>query len=123
MHVMLSHTECSAGGSHTFDNHVDGDCGDAEIVIVAGCSKCNEVWFQKIYVPDPSLEYINCEENTCSGSDNGHYWANAKQEDEGQDKYYLAHCNNCNGSCKDWFRYKRNDYEDNNGNIIHSESV
>ena len=122
MYVMLSHIECSAGGSHTFDNHY-GDCGDTEIVIVAGCSKCNEVWFQKVYVPDPSPEYIDCEENTCSGSDSGHDWSNTKLEDEGRNMYYLLHCSKCDGSSKDWFRYKRNDYADDDDNIIHSESV
>ena len=120
---MLSHTECSAGGNHTFDNYTDKDVGGVEMVEEAGCSKCDEVWFQEVYVPDSSSEYIDCEENKCSGSDNGHDWYNRKSETEGSNIYYLSHCHNCNGSNKDWYRHKRNDYVDKHNNVIRSVSV
>ena len=120
---MLSHTECSAGGSHTFDNYTDKDVGGVEMAEEASCSKCDEVWFQKVYVPDPSPEYIDCDSNKCDGSENGHDWYHRKQEIDGRDVYYLSRCGNCDGSNKYWFRYRRNDYVDKHDSVIHSESA
>ena len=120
---MLSHTECSAGGSHTFDNYTDKDAGGVEILIEAGCSKCDEVWFQEVYVSDTSLMYIDCDSNKCAGSESGHDWDTRKQEIVDSDIYYLSSCRNCDGSNKDWYRHKRNDYVDKHNNVIHSVSV
>ena len=44
MHFTVSHIECSAGGSHTFDNEND-DAGGVDMIMEYGCSKCDEVWF------------------------------------------------------------------------------
>ena len=120
---MVSHTECSAGGSHSFIHDCGDDDGGVDMVIESACSKCNEVWEREIFVADNDYEYIDCDPKACSGSTDGHSWYNRKQETSGSDIYYLSRCHNCDGESKDWWRHKRNEYADANDNIIHKESV
>ena len=68
---MVSHIECSAGGSHTFDNEND-DAGGVDMVMEYGCSKCDDVWFHEVCVADHDAECINCDPNKCEGSESGH---------------------------------------------------
>ena len=108
-----------------FDTFIHEDVNDIKITILKGCSKCDEMCIQRVFVSNNSLEYVDCEWDVCSGLDSGgHNWSSdRKQEYADPDIYYLSRCNNCNGSVKDWFRHKLNNYTDKHGNTIHSESI
>ena len=120
---MVSHTECSGGGEHDFNEGGDEADFNGEIMRSYSCSKC-DVEQNEMLVQTGDWEYHDCDQNNCNNSSDGqHDWQNDGFDYSSPDKYFEEKCVYCPGSRKEWWRHKYTTYSDSNGREFHRHSA
>ena len=107
---MVSHTECSGGGTHWFDEQLEDENRTDCMVHILRCGKCHEVCKHTVLVKANAFTFENCDSNECKGSEHGHDWNFQIHDYTKENESDIDRCTHCEGERFLAYIHNRTDY-------------